>query len=283
VRGACCRLPTSRSTPPWHRQQPVPPVWFGLFPVRSPLLRESSLFLGVREMFQFPRFPPHRCGPALRQGVAPFGHHRIIGCQHLPDAFRCVATSFIGPRRLGIHHVLFSRGCPPSSQSCAVFVVRAETSETPPRSQRLWRHFFPCQGPPTPAPWSRGDSNPGPPPCKGGALPAELRPPSSPRGLRPPVGAPGLEPGTSALSGPRSHHLSYAPAAAVGPAHHHARVTLRRRRSRPAMPSQSTWPLHDHPGVPARHAACSARAPPRNRCPVPSLPRTPCSTVGMFP
>jgi hypothetical protein len=26
------------------------------------------------------------------------------------------------------------------------------------------------------------------------------------------VGAPGLEPGTSALSGPRSHHLSYAPA-----------------------------------------------------------------------
>jgi hypothetical protein len=29
-----------------------------------------------------------------------------------------------------------------------------------------------------PAPgWSRGDSNPGPPPCKGGALPAKLRPP----------------------------------------------------------------------------------------------------------
>jgi hypothetical protein len=27
--------------------------------------------------------------------------------------------------------------------------------------------------------WSRGDSNPGPPPCKGGALPAKLRPRSS--------------------------------------------------------------------------------------------------------
>ena len=26
--------------------------------------------------------------------------------------------------------------------------------------------------------WSRGDSNPGPPPCKGGALPAKLRPPA---------------------------------------------------------------------------------------------------------
>jgi hypothetical protein len=30
-------------------------------------------------------------------------------------------------------------------------------------------------GPPHPR-WSRGDSNPGPPPCKGGALPAKLRP-----------------------------------------------------------------------------------------------------------
>jgi hypothetical protein len=57
----------------------------------------------------------------------------------------------------------------------------------------------------SPQGWSRGDSNPGPPPCKGGALPAKLRPPGG-------VGAPGLEPGTSALSGPRSHHLSYAPA-----------------------------------------------------------------------
>ena len=27
--------------------------------------------------------------------------------------------------------------------------------------------------------WSRGDSNPGPPPCKGGALPAKLRPPTA--------------------------------------------------------------------------------------------------------
>lgn len=64
--------------------------------------------------------------------------------------------------------------------------------------------------------WSRGDSNPGPPPCKGGALPAKLRPPESSRGVltshsRLGVGAPGLEPGTSALSGPRSNHLSYAP------------------------------------------------------------------------
>ncbi len=72
--------------------------------------------------------------------------------------------------------------------------------------------------------WSRGDSNPGPPPCKGGALPAKLRPPV-PTPAAPParidtaiparVGAPGLEPGTSALSGPRSNRLSYAPAGAA--------------------------------------------------------------------
>ena len=85
-------------------------IRFGLFPVRSPLLRESSLFLGVHEMFQFPRFPPplDAVGHLLPGGVAPFGVRRIIGCQHLPNAFRRVATSFIGPRRLGIHHVLFS-------------------------------------------------------------------------------------------------------------------------------------------------------------------------------
>jgi hypothetical protein len=96
LRAPCCGLRTSRSTPHAHRQQPFTHARFGLLPVRSPLLRESSLFLGVREMFQFPRFPPHCCGPGLRQGVAPFGDRRIIGCQHLPDAFRRVATSFIG-------------------------------------------------------------------------------------------------------------------------------------------------------------------------------------------
>ena len=70
--------------------------------------------------------------------------------------------------------------------------------------------------PPRPAPgWSRGDSNPGPPPCKGGALPAKLRPPVCAVPAQR-VGAPGLEPGTSALSGPRSNHLSYAPVARSG-------------------------------------------------------------------
>ncbi len=90
--------------------------------------------------------------------------------------------------------------------------------------------------------WSRGDSNPGPPPCKGGALPAKLRPPTaaSRRSAFPlqashrpnRVGAPGLEPGTSALSGPRSNHLSYAPATP---------------RTRPVVPSGG-----QDPGLPRR-------------------------------
>lgn len=107
-RGPCRTLPASRSTPGGHRRQSVPPPWFGLLPVRSPLLRESSLFLGVREMFQFPQFPPGQSpgSPVSPGGVAPFGDRRITGCQPLPCAFRRVATSFIGLLRLGIHHVL---------------------------------------------------------------------------------------------------------------------------------------------------------------------------------
>jgi hypothetical protein len=76
----------------------------------------------------------------------------------------CPSSGFAGPVRFCV----------------IVFVVRAENPMTvPPRSRRRWRHFFPSQRASPQPPWSRGESNPGPPPCKGGALPAELRPPSS--------------------------------------------------------------------------------------------------------
>ena len=61
------------------------------------------------EMFQFPRCPltglcdsagVHRHHPG---GVAPFGHPRINACWRLPEAFRSVATSFLGSWRQGIH------------------------------------------------------------------------------------------------------------------------------------------------------------------------------------
>ena len=76
ARGVCRPLPTSRSTPSWHRRQPVPPRWFGLLPVRSPLLRESSLFLGVLRCFSSP-------GSPCLTAVPPFGgglpHSETVG------------------------------------------------------------------------------------------------------------------------------------------------------------------------------------------------------------
>lgn len=230
-REVCWLLPCSRSTPIRQRQQPRTPYRFGLFPVRSPLLRESSLVLGVREMFQFPRFPPWQCqGHTFRCGVAPFGHRRITGCQPLPGAFRRVATSFIGSRRLGIHPMRICGVIAPARAGLPVPMGLLRDARGEPHLSGASPHPDPqgrsasiLQGSRriTRNGWSRGDSNPGPPPCKGGALPAKLRPPIASGFLTPPlgVGAPGLEPGTSALSGPRSHHLSYAPVSACRASH----------------------------------------------------------------
>ena len=72
-------------------------IQFRLFPVRSPLLRESLLFSLPRgtEMFQFPRCPPHRlCIQRWvsfhhEREVPPFGDPWIDACVRLPKAFRC--------------------------------------------------------------------------------------------------------------------------------------------------------------------------------------------------
>jgi hypothetical protein len=57
------------------------------------------------EMFQFPRCPLRKRAVTAHHGrrVAPFGDRGITGCQPLPRAFRCVAASFLGCRRQGIH------------------------------------------------------------------------------------------------------------------------------------------------------------------------------------
>ncbi len=69
---------------------------FGLFPVRSPLLRESlliSLPQGT-EMINFPWFASQilcvqiRDPAATPQWVAPFGNPRIKACSQLPGAYR---------------------------------------------------------------------------------------------------------------------------------------------------------------------------------------------------
>ena len=51
--------------------------WFGLIPVRSPLLRDCFLFLGVHEMVQFPRFPPSKRSATAEAVGLP--HSEIVG------------------------------------------------------------------------------------------------------------------------------------------------------------------------------------------------------------
>ena len=103
------------TTPDWQRHQALPPARFGLFPFRSPLLRESLLLSIPRgtQMFQFPRFPPlvlcvhTRVTPHDGCGVSPFGHPRIEARSAAPRGFSQPPTSFIGIRRQGIHRWLF--------------------------------------------------------------------------------------------------------------------------------------------------------------------------------
>ncbi len=71
-----------RSTPRWHRRQPVPPARFRLFPFRSPLLREYSLFLGVLRCFSSPTYLLRRYTfTAGSPGITPVGlpHSDILG------------------------------------------------------------------------------------------------------------------------------------------------------------------------------------------------------------
>ena len=89
-------------------------AWFGLLPVRSPLLGESRLIFSrqATEMFQFAHLPPsclcvqqavsrHHSG-----GVAPFGVSGLIACMQLPRNVSPVSASFFGLQRRGIHLVL---------------------------------------------------------------------------------------------------------------------------------------------------------------------------------
>ena len=88
-----------------------PPARFGLFPVRSPLLRESRLISSrqATEMFQFTCRPPHSL--CIQEwvsrhhsgGVAPFGISRLVARMQLPLNVSPVSASFIGMTRQGIH------------------------------------------------------------------------------------------------------------------------------------------------------------------------------------
>ncbi len=66
---------------------------FGLFPFRSPLLREFSLFLWLLRCFSSPGAPHQSIYSkgdidGSRQWVSPFGNPRIDACSRLPEAYR---------------------------------------------------------------------------------------------------------------------------------------------------------------------------------------------------
>jgi hypothetical protein len=65
--------------------------WFRLFPLRSPLLRESRLFSlpTATKMFQFAAFARATLYIQVAVSrVAPFGNLRINVCFQLPGAYR---------------------------------------------------------------------------------------------------------------------------------------------------------------------------------------------------
>src|SRR6266568_3360803 len=99
------------ATPVTQRLPAITRDRFGLFPFRSPLLRESrllSLPVGT-EMFHFPTLPP----PALcvqagamshyAHQVSPFGNPRIKVWLPTPRGLSQAPTSFIGSWCQGIH------------------------------------------------------------------------------------------------------------------------------------------------------------------------------------
>ena len=95
---------TRPTTPRRQRRRAITPTRFGLFPLRSPLLRESLLLSIPRgtEMFQFPRLPLLAlCVQTRVTGhdpslVSQFGHPRIGARLTAPRGFSQPATSFFG-------------------------------------------------------------------------------------------------------------------------------------------------------------------------------------------
>jgi hypothetical protein len=90
------RIKSSPTTPDRQRLPPVTSIEFGLFPVRSPLLRESRFlsFPRATKMFQFARLPLRAyvfSTEYARITTRGFPHSEIPGSkvgQHLPRAYR---------------------------------------------------------------------------------------------------------------------------------------------------------------------------------------------------
>ena len=119
-----------------HDPQPATPQGFyarsglGLFPVRSPLLRESLLFSFPpgTEMVQFPRFPPLRLCVHLVVSTpytwmgSPIRKSTDLCSLAAPRGLSQLATSFFGAWRLGIHRAPFTT-CPFNARSQTILRI----------------------------------------------------------------------------------------------------------------------------------------------------------------
>ncbi len=112
---------------------------FGLFPVRSPLLGECSLFLRVLRCFSSPGslrlayvFSKRSCWFAT--GGFPIRTSPDHSLYTAPRGFSQCPTSFFGIRRLGIHH-----------KPCVASLRDAETSvllHPSPSRERTFTYFY---------------------------------------------------------------------------------------------------------------------------------------------
>jgi hypothetical protein len=105
------------SNPPAATATALTRPGFGLFPVRSPLLRESRLISTPRgtKMFQFPRFPPRPYGfSAGCRGMTPCAlpHSDIPGSVPAGGSPRLIAAYHVLHRLLAPRH-------PPCALCCA--------------------------------------------------------------------------------------------------------------------------------------------------------------------
>ncbi len=114
-----CRISSSEldgpATPITQRLLAMTRARFGLFPFRSPLLRESrllSLPVGT-EMFHFPTFPP----PALCVQAGAMGHYAQSGCPIRKSSDRCLVAD--SPRLIAGSYVLL-RLLVPRHSPCAL-------------------------------------------------------------------------------------------------------------------------------------------------------------------
>ena len=137
--------PSGPATPVMQRLPALAHDKFGLFPFRSPLLRESRLLSlpAGTEMFHFPALPPPALcvqagvtGNYARQ-VSLFGNPRINVWLPTPRGLSQAPTSFIGSWCQGIHRVPLSTWQLLDARvHCAVLKIRAAPRRNPPQPRR---------------------------------------------------------------------------------------------------------------------------------------------------